>query len=58
MPDGLVAGSERLERFSSGQWGYAARADARNGGRQATAFVGRRHFDDPALLDRYFERLP
>jgi hypothetical protein len=27
----------------------------RQWGRHATAFVGRRHFDDPDLLERYFE---
>lgn len=32
-----------------------ARAGERQWGRHATAFVGRRHFDDPLLLDRYFE---
>ena len=26
----------------------------RQWGRHATAFVGRRHFDDPDLLERYF----
>jgi hypothetical protein len=26
----------------------------RQWGRHATAFVGRRHFDDPHLLDAYF----
>jgi hypothetical protein len=27
----------------------------RQWGRHATAFVGRRHFDDPRLVERYFE---
>jgi hypothetical protein len=27
----------------------------RQWGRHATAFVGRRHFDEAGLLDRYFE---
>jgi hypothetical protein len=27
----------------------------RQWGRHATAFVGRRHFDDPFLIERYFE---
>jgi len=26
----------------------------RRWGRHATAFIGRRHFDDPWLLERYF----
>ena len=58
MPDGLVAGSERLERFFFWPMGIRSAGQMRQWGRQATAFVGRRHFDDPALLDRYFERLP
>jgi len=38
-PDGLVAGTERMGR-------YVLSAGAmRQWGRQATAFVGRRHFD-------------
>jgi hypothetical protein len=27
----------------------------RQWGRHATAFIGRRHFDEPWLLERYFE---
>jgi hypothetical protein len=27
----------------------------RQWGRHATAFIGRRHFDDPRLFDDYFE---
>ena len=27
----------------------------RQWGRHATAFVGRRHFDEPFLVERYFE---
>jgi hypothetical protein len=57
-PDGLIAGSERLERFYFWPMGIRSAGQMRQWGRQATAFVGRRHFDDPVLLDRYFERLP
>jgi len=57
-PDGLVAGSERLERFYFWPTGIASAGQMRQWGRHATAFVGRRHFDDPLLIDRYFEELP
>ncbi|MBO3706622.1 MAG: hypothetical protein J5X21_09470 [Candidatus Accumulibacter sp.] len=56
--DGLLPGSERLERFFFWPMGVRSAGQMRQWGRHATAFVGRRHFDDPALLDRYFERLP
>jgi hypothetical protein len=56
--DGLLPGSERLERFFFWPMGVRSAGQMRQSGRHATAFVGRRHFDDPALLDRYFERLP
>jgi hypothetical protein len=52
---GLVPGSERLERFFFWPMGIASAGQMRQWGRHATAFVGRRHFDDPGLLDRYFE---
>jgi hypothetical protein len=52
---GLVPGSERLERFLFWPMGIASAGQMRQWGRHATAFVGRRHFDDPWLLDRYFE---
>ncbi|GAB4464256.1 MAG: hypothetical protein OHK0044_01190 [Burkholderiaceae bacterium] len=54
-PDGLVPGSERPERFVFWPMGIASAGQMRQWGRHATAFVGRRHFDDPLLLDRYFE---
>ena len=53
--NGLVAGSERLERFFFWPMGIESAGQMRQWGRHATAFVGRRHFDDPRLLDRYFE---
>ena len=56
--DGLIVGSERLERFYFWPMGVASAGQMRQWGRHATAFVGRRHFDDPLLIDRYFERLP
>jgi hypothetical protein len=53
-PDGLVAGSERAERFLFWPMGIASAGAMRQWGRHATAFVGRRHFDDPDLIERYF----
>ena len=52
--DGMIPGTERLERFFFWPMGIASAGQMRQWGRHATAFVGRRHFDDPALLDRYF----
>jgi hypothetical protein len=57
-PDGLVAGSERGERYLFWPMGIASAGQMRQWGRHATAFVGRRHFDDADLFDRYFEILP
>ncbi len=55
--DGLLPGSERPERFVFWPIGVRSAGQMRQWGRHATAFVGRRHFDDPLLLDRHFERL-
>jgi hypothetical protein len=54
-PDGLIAGSERLERFFFWPMGIESAGQMRQWGHHATAFVGRRQFDDPDLFDRYFE---
>jgi hypothetical protein len=54
-PDGLVAGSERAERFFFWPMGIASAGAMRQWGHHATAFVGRRHFDDADLLERRFE---
>ena len=35
--------------------GITSAGQMRQWGRHATAFVGRRHFDDARLLDQYFE---
>jgi hypothetical protein len=53
-PDGIVPGSERAERYFFWPMGIAEPGAMRQWGRHATAFVGRRHFDDPDLLERYF----
>jgi hypothetical protein len=54
-PDGLIAGTERLERWFFWPMGVASAGAMRQWGRQATAFVGRRHFDDADLIERRFE---
>jgi len=52
--EGLIAGSERSERFLYWPMGIASAGTMRQWGRHATAFVGRRHFDDADLLERRF----
>ena len=54
-PDGLVAGSERGERWLFWPMGIASPGAMRQWGSHAIAFVGRRHFDDADLIERYFE---
>ena len=54
-PDGFIAGTERGERFLYWPMGIASAGAMRQWGRHATAFVGRRHFDDADLLERRFE---
>jgi hypothetical protein len=54
-PDGLIAGTERAERFLFWPMGIRSAGAMRQWGRQATAFVGRRHFDDADLIERRFE---
>jgi hypothetical protein len=52
---GFVPGTERAERWLFWPMGIASAGQMRQWGRHATAFVGRRHFDDARLLDRYFD---
>jgi hypothetical protein len=54
--DGLVAGTERIERYILWPMGIASAGAMRQWGTHATAFVGRRHFDDPHLLEKAFTR--
>ena len=56
-PDGLVQASARAERFLLWPLGVPAAGSMRQRGHQATAFIGRRHFDDAAGIGRYFQRL-
>ncbi|MBS7661169.1 hypothetical protein I0D00_04315 [Pseudomonas lalucatii] len=52
--DGMVPGSQRLERWLLWPSGVPSPGAMRQWGRHATAFIGRAHFDDPHLLQRYF----
>lgn len=54
--DGLVPGSERLERWLLWPSGVRSAGAMRQWGRHATAFIGQAHFDDPHLLERYFQQ--
>jgi hypothetical protein len=54
-PDGIVSGTERGERWLFWPMGIGEPGAMRQWGRHATAFIGRRHFDEPWLLERYFE---
>jgi len=54
-PDGILPGSERAERYVYWPMGIREPGAMRQWGRHATAFLGRRHFDDPTLIERYFE---
>jgi hypothetical protein len=56
--DGLIPGTERAERWLLWPMGVASPGAMRQWGHHATAFLGCRHFDDPRLLDRYFEAVP
>ncbi len=51
----MIAGSERGERWFFWPMGIESAGQMRQWGHHATAFVGRRHFDDPLLFDAYFE---
>lgn len=52
--DGIVNGSERGERYLFWPMGIPNSGAMRQWGNHATAFVGRRHFDDARLLDNSF----
>jgi hypothetical protein len=54
QPNGLVAGTKRKERYILWPMGIPSPGGMRQWGHHATAFVGRRHFDDPCLLDQYY----
>lgn len=51
---GIIAASARPERFILWPMGVRSPGAMRQWGHHATAFVGRRHFDDPFLLETLF----
>jgi hypothetical protein len=53
-PEGLMPGTARAERFVFWPMGVASAGAMRQWGTHATAFVGRRHFDDADLVERRF----
>ena len=56
-PDGLIPGSERGERFFFWPMGIHSAGAMRQWGHHATAFIGRRHFDDAQLIEKRFRVL-
>ena len=52
--DGIIAGTERGERYLFWPMGIPSPGAMRQWGHHATAFVGRRFFDDPCLLETYY----
>ena len=54
--DGIVKGTERAERWLLWPMGVPEPGAMRQWGNHAIAFVGRRHFDDPGLIERNFRR--
>jgi hypothetical protein len=57
-PDALVPGTERGERVFFWPMGVPSAGAMRQWGHHATAFVGRRHFDDVDLIEQRFRLLP
>lgn len=55
---GLVAGSERAERLLLWPLGVPSAGAMRQPGHHAIAFVGKRHFDDPRVLEGLLEPRP
>ena len=52
--DALVQGTERGERFLFWPMGIPSAGAMRQWGNHATAFLGRRHFDDADLIEKRF----
>jgi hypothetical protein len=53
---GIIDASERAERFLLWPYGIASPGAMRQWGAHAIAFIGRRHFDDPFLLDNLLDK--
>ncbi len=58
QPNGLVAGTQRPERWLLWPMGVRSAGAMRQWGHHAVAFVGRRHFDDSDLFDSLFVITP
>lgn len=56
--DGQIVGSERFLRFALWPAGIDNAGAQRQSSRLATAFIGRRHFDDPDLFESRFRLRP
>jgi hypothetical protein len=54
--DGIVDASARTERFLLWPFGIASPGAMRQWGAHAIAFIGRRHFDDPFLLEKLMDK--
>ena len=54
--DGIIDASERAERFLLWPFGVASPGAMRQWGTHAIAFIGRRHFDDPFLLQNLVDK--
>jgi hypothetical protein len=54
--DGIIAASARLERLLLWPFGVASPGAMRQWGTHAIAFTGKRHFDDPFLLEYLIEK--
>ncbi len=52
--DGLVPSSRRRERYFFWPFGISSPGAMHQWGNHATAFIGRRHFDDPDLIEKGF----
>lgn len=55
---GLIAGSERLERFTLWPTGILSVGAMRQWGTHATGFIEEQHFDDANVFEQYFETTP
>jgi hypothetical protein len=54
--DGILDASARTERFLLWPYGVASPGAMRQWGTHAIAFVGKRHFDDPFLIEHLVEK--
>jgi hypothetical protein len=54
--DGIIDASARLERFLLWPYGVASPGAMRQWGTHAIAFIGKRHFDDPYLIENLVDK--